>query len=281
MKCFGVLAILAMFIGALAACGGAAVDESLLPTLVPTYPPGRLPAASSISAAAPEPATPSPPPTVEPSATPELTATPLPTATVEPTATATLTPEPTAAPAATEPSTVVEPAIPAVTNTAEVDTSAAVTAALPAQTSTGADAIPATGASSAPASAGADIPGADTPGVDAAFADLLPGLAAALAVADPVRGQQLTVQNACTACHALDPALVMPGPSWHGLADRAGQRVAGQSAAYYLYNSIIHPNDYVVEGFLAGIMLSTYQDTLNERDLADIMAYLLTLTASQ
>ena len=264
MKRLAVLACLAMLTWSLAACGPATVNESQLPTLVPTYPPG---AQALVAVVTPEPAAPTPPPT-EPAATPAVE----PTATVAPTPAPTATAEPTPAPTATaEPTATAAPAASAeVTGATEIDAAAVMATGLSASDS--AETAPVTGSSSAPLSGSAN---------SVAEADLLPGLTAALADADPARGQQLTVQNACTACHALDPALVMPGPTWHGLADRAGQRVAGQSAAYYLYNSIVHPNDYVVEGYLAGIMLSTYKDTVGERDLADIIAYLLTLKAGE
>lgn len=40
------------------------------------------------------------------------------------------------------------------------------------------------------------------------------------------------------------------GPStWHDLAETAATRAAGQTAAGYLYTSIVHPNAYVVNGY--------------------------------
>jgi hypothetical protein len=74
--------------------------------------------------------------------------------------------------------------------------------------------------------------------------------------------------------------MMMVGPTWYNLAETAATRVPGQSAEAYLYNSIIHPNDFVVQGYLAGIMLQTYEQTLSDQDLADLITYLLTLHAT-
>jgi cytochrome c551/c552 len=113
---------------------------------------------------------------------------------------------------------------------------------------------------------------------DAAPASILPpGFEQSLAAADPIRGQQLTLSNACIGCHAMDPNQVMPGPTWNKMAVTAATRVEGQTATEYLYTSIIHPNDYVVEGFMTNVMLQTYEQTLSQADLADIIAYLLSL----
>ena len=84
-------------------------------------------------------------------------------------------------------------------------------------------------------------------------------------------------QNACIGCHSLDKDVKLVGPSWYGVADRAKERVPGLSAEEYLYTSITQPNEYLVEGFPAGLMLQTYRDTLSDQDFADIIAFMLTL----
>ncbi len=53
-------------------------------------------------------------------------------------------------------------------------------------------------------------------------------------------------------------------------------RVEGESAALYLYNSIFHPNDYVVEGYMPNIAPDLRAD-LERPDVADIISYLLSL----
>jgi hypothetical protein len=51
--------------------------------------------------------------------------------------------------------------------------------------------------------------------------------------------------------------------------------VPGQTAAGYLLTSIVRPNDYVVPGYQPNVMVQSYDEYLSERDLADIVKYLL------
>ena len=114
-----------------------------------------------------------------------------------------------------------------------------------------------------------------------AGADIYAGLPEAIAVlmpdADPARGEQLSLQNGCIGCHNLDPNLVMAGPTWYNVGSTAETRVEGMTAAQYIHTSIVNTNDYIVEGFAANIMVSTYGETLSEQDQADLVAYLLGL----
>ncbi|HAJ37629.1 MAG TPA: hypothetical protein DCL15_18330, partial [Chloroflexi bacterium] len=102
-----------------------------------------------------------------------------------------------------------------------------------------------------------------------------PDVAALLPAADPGNGEQLTVSNGCIACHSLQEGVVMVGPSWYNLGVTAATRVPEQSAAAYLYTSIVAPNAHVVEGFQPNLMPQTYRDALTAPQLADIIAYLL------
>lgn len=116
------------------------------------------------------------------------------------------------------------------------------------------------------------------------FADLTPeevtaGLpadfAAALAAADPAKGQNVATSNGCIGCHSTDPAVTMTGPTWHNLGDTAVNRVPGESPALYIHDSIVNPNAFVVPGFPSGVMPQIYGDTIPLEDLADLVAYLL------
>lgn len=104
-------------------------------------------------------------------------------------------------------------------------------------------------------------------------------IAALLPTADTAHGSELTVQKGCTACHSLEEGVKLVGPSWYNLGNLAAERVAGESAVLYLYNSIIDPNQYVVESYLPGLMIQTYAEQLSDQELADLIAYLLTLKA--
>jgi mono/diheme cytochrome c family protein len=81
----------------------------------------------------------------------------------------------------------------------------------------------------------------------------------------------------CIACHQVSGTVAVVGPNLAGIAGQAENRIAGVSAADYLHESIVAPNSYIVEGFSTGIMSLNYADTLSEEQVADLVAYLLTL----
>ncbi len=80
----------------------------------------------------------------------------------------------------------------------------------------------------------------------------------------------------CVSCHALQPGGFSLGPVMAGIAARAGERVPGLSAEAYLHQSIIDPEAYVVPGFRP-IMYPKYAEHFSERDIADLIAFLMTL----
>lgn len=82
-------------------------------------------------------------------------------------------------------------------------------------------------------------------------------------------------QPGCVTCHSLDGSALV-GPSMKGIAGRAAKEVSGQSAEEYLKASIVNPNAHVVSGFAQGVMQS-YEKDLSAEELADLVAYLLTL----
>lgn len=70
--------------------------------------------------------------------------------------------------------------------------------------------------------------------------------------ADPVLRGEIAIQKyICNSCHILDSLgwTGTTGPSMNGIADRAGERVAGQSAEEYLITSVWNPNSYLVPGY--------------------------------
>lgn len=104
---------------------------------------------------------------------------------------------------------------------------------------------------------------------------------------DPAAGQaafelmRAEVGFACVTCHYVDQPGRLIGPSLQGVSERAATRVEGQSAVEYLRNSILHPNDYLVEDetgeYPPSLMPQTYADVLTEQEVNDLIAYLLTL----
>jgi len=109
---------------------------------------------------------------------------------------------------------------------------------------------------------------------------------------DPARGETLYRETnigpanapGCITCHSTEPGEVKAGPSHAGLATRAAEIVndpgyTGQAttAEAYLRESIVEPNAYVVEGFVAGVMYQNYGEELSEQELADLVAFMMTL----
>lgn len=97
---------------------------------------------------------------------------------------------------------------------------------------------------------------------------------------DAERGAALFTQNIggqapCSTCHALDDSRLV-GPGMRGIATRASERVPLQPAEVYLRRSIISPAAHVVEGY-SNVMPATFGQILDEDEVRDLVAYLLTL----
>jgi cytochrome c2 len=96
--------------------------------------------------------------------------------------------------------------------------------------------------------------------------------------ADPARGEELITRNGCHACHVFGAANNL-APAFEGIAARAVERRAPMQPEAYLYESIVHPEAFTVEGYSAQ-MPRTYGTILSDQDLGDIIAYLMTVRTS-
>lgn len=83
----------------------------------------------------------------------------------------------------------------------------------------------------------------------------------------------------CTVCHSVLEGDDGVGPSLHGVASVAAERIPGVDAEFYLRQSVLLPYQYVVDGWPAGQMLPIYRERLTEQELDALIAYLLTLSA--
>lgn len=92
------------------------------------------------------------------------------------------------------------------------------------------------------------------------------------------RGQVVFSQAGCTACHTISGiSQGNIGPVLDGLASRAGTTVEGLTAEEYIHQSIVDPSAHVVEGFADGVMPQNFAEVLSEDQIADLVAFLLTL----
>lgn len=104
-------------------------------------------------------------------------------------------------------------------------------------------------------------------------------VSAALAAADPARGEALFLDEgtglalACATCHSIDGTIEV-GPSVAGLPTRLP--AAYDTAAAYVYESIVDPCRFVVEGYSC-MMPRNYGGRIDTQALADLIAYIESL----
>ncbi len=102
--------------------------------------------------------------------------------------------------------------------------------------------------------------------------------------ADPVLRGEVEIQNyICNSCHVLDSLgwTATTGPSLNGIADRAGERVPGQSAEEYIVTSIWNSGAFRVPGYdqqmaAFGPEVVEAGNVMSPEQLYSIVAYLCT-----
>lgn len=99
-------------------------------------------------------------------------------------------------------------------------------------------------------------------------------VAIALENADLSIGEQLIEEQTCTVCHVLGDGTV--APLFVGIANRAGDTREPLSAEQYLYESIVHPAAFVLDGY-TNSMPNHYVDVMSPQQIGHIIAYLMTL----
>ena len=106
----------------------------------------------------------------------------------------------------------------------------------------------------------------------------------AVQTGDAERGAELfgmgkgTEAPPCTTCHRVTAggSGLALGPGLEDIGSKAAARVDGVSAEEYLRESILDPEAYEVSGYRVG-MFSGYGEVYSEQDVADLIAYLLSL----
>jgi mono/diheme cytochrome c family protein len=107
-----------------------------------------------------------------------------------------------------------------------------------------------------------------------------------LPAGDAANGEQLANTLGCAGCHLLAET----GPAWlaqgsqPGIGERAGSRFeevgytgTATTAEQYLFESVVLPNASIEEGYNSGIMPNNYGDRLSPQEMADLIAYMLSL----
>jgi len=109
-----------------------------------------------------------------------------------------------------------------------------------------------------------------------------------LPTGDSANGKTITESKGCVGCHissAVGPAwLASADPDGEGIGTRAAHRFSDEgytgkatSAEQYLFEAIVQPNAHLVPPFQPSIMPGTFGNSLTKQDVADIIAYLLTV----
>lgn len=80
----------------------------------------------------------------------------------------------------------------------------------------------------------------------------------------------------CGSCHSPSVKTRIVGPPLAGMATRGATRVDGLDARAYVYNSILQPSDYVVEGY-EDLMPQDLAKKLTGEELDSVVAYVLAL----
>ena len=100
-------------------------------------------------------------------------------------------------------------------------------------------------------------------------------VAAAMSGADADMGAALINEHDCFTCHVLGDGSL--SPLFDGIGLLAPDRRPPLDAAAYLYEAIVLPGAFILEGY-SDSMPNTYTDSLTSAQIGHIIAYLLTLT---
>jgi cytochrome c oxidase subunit 2 len=97
---------------------------------------------------------------------------------------------------------------------------------------------------------------------------------------DPaVRGQRVSEQNGCIACHSVDGSPSV-GPTWAGLFGSERQLVDGTTLIaddQYLYAGIVDPDQNIPAGYPPNVMPKNYDELLTDQQIQEIIAYIRSL----
>jgi cytochrome c oxidase subunit 2 len=85
---------------------------------------------------------------------------------------------------------------------------------------------------------------------------------------DPAAGKEVFASAGCAGCHTFTPA-----GSNASIGPDLDNALKGKDAAFVL-QSIVDPNAQIAPGFSAGIMPTSFGQSLSDKQLADLVAFL-------
>lgn len=87
---------------------------------------------------------------------------------------------------------------------------------------------------------------------------------------------RLIYSRSCASCHSIEPNIVIVGPSFWALADRAIARFPETAPEAYIRHSILYPSDYIVEGF-QDLMQKNLAEVLSSDDIDAVITFIMSL----
>jgi mono/diheme cytochrome c family protein len=93
---------------------------------------------------------------------------------------------------------------------------------------------------------------------------------------DAANGEALYVSLGCAGCHNGGVVGPATAGTWSRAINERLPELEGYTVEQYLVESIVHPNAYIVDGYVAGQMPATFwtNGQIDEQGLADVLAYL-------
>ena len=85
---------------------------------------------------------------------------------------------------------------------------------------------------------------------------------------DAAAGKEVFSSNGCAGCHTYEPA-----GSTAAIGPDLDTALQGKDANFVL-ESIVNPNAEITQGFQAGVMPTNFGETLSDKQLSDLVAFL-------